>query len=56
MEAFFRRLPAHPISLETNDIMVWLPTKDDTFFVMSFYFSLKNKRMELFPYDIVWNS
>ena len=55
VQAFFGRLSAHHLSLETNDVMVWLPTKDDTFSVKSFYSSLANRRLESFPYGILWN-
>ena len=56
MQAFLGRLSAHPIFVETDDAMVWLPMKDDTFSVKSFYSSLANRRVELFLYGIVWNS
>ncbi|RVW51351.1 Transcription factor SRM1 [Vitis vinifera] len=56
VQAFLGRLSAHPIFVETDDAMVWLPMKDDTFSVKSFYSSLANRRVELFLYGIVWNS
>ncbi|RVX16269.1 Transcription factor SRM1 [Vitis vinifera] len=56
VQAFLGRLSAHPIFVETDDAMVWLPMKDDTFSVKSFYSSLANRRVELFLYSIVWNS
>ena len=53
VQAFLGRLLAHPLSMETDDAMVWLPTKDSAFFVKSFYSSLADRRVEPF---IVWNS
>ena len=35
VQTFFRRLFAHSISLETNNVMVWVLTKDVAFFVKS---------------------
>ena len=55
MQAFLRRLSIHPLSLETDDVMVWLPTKDGAFSVKSFYSSLVDVRVEPFPYNIVQN-
>ena len=42
--------------METDDAMVWLPTKDGAFSVKSFYSSLVDRRVEIFPHGIVWNS
>ena len=56
MQAFLGRLSTYPLSVETNDAMVWLPTKDGAFYVKSFYSSLADKRVEPFPHGIVWNS
>ena len=53
VQAFLGRLLAHPLFVETDDAMVWLPTKDSAFFVKSFYSSLADRRVEPF---IVWNS
>ena len=50
------RLSTHPLSVETDDAMVWLPMKDGAFFVKSFYSSLADRKVELFPDGIVWNS
>ena len=56
MQAFFGKLSAHPTSLETDDVMVWLPTKDGVFSIRPFYSSLENRRVEPLPHGIVWNS
>ena len=56
VQAFLGRLLVHPLFVETDDVMVWLPTKDGAFSVKSFYSSLVNRRVEPFPYGIVWNS
>ena len=42
--------------METDDAIVWLPMKDGAFSVMSFYSSLADRRVEIFPHGIVWNS
>ena len=56
VQAFLGRLSIHPLSVETDDVMVWLPTKDGAFSVKSLYSSLVDMRVELFPHGIVWNS
>lgn len=56
IQVFFGMLFAHPISLETDDVMIWLPTKNGTFSIKSFYSSLANRRAKPFPYGTVWNS
>ena len=56
VQAFLGRLSAHPLSVEIDDAIVWLPTKDGAFFVKSFYSSLADRRVEPFPHNIVWNS
>ena len=56
MQAFLGRLSIHPLSVETDDVMVWLPTKDGAFSMKSLYSSLVDMRVELFPHGIVWNS
>ena len=33
VQAFLGRLSTHPLSVETDDAIVWLPTKDGAFFV-----------------------
>ena len=53
MQAFLGRLSTYSLSVETDDAMVWLPTKDSAFFVKSFFSSLADRRVEPF---IVWNS
>ena len=40
----------------TEDTMVWLGSRKDTFSVKSFYSSLACRSVEPFPYDMVWNS
>ena len=42
--------------METDDVMVWLLIEDGAFSVKVFYSSLENRRVESFPYGIVWNS
>ena len=54
MQAFLGRLSVHPLSVEIDDAMVWLPMKDGAFFVKSFY-SLVD-RSGTVPHGIVWNS
>ena len=54
VQAFLGRLLAHPLFVETDDAMIWLPTKDSAFFVKSFY-SLVD-RSGTVPHGIVWNS
>ena len=56
MQAFLGRLSTYSLSVETDDAMVWLPTKDGAFYVKSFYSSLADKRVEPFPHGTVWNS
>ena len=56
MQAFLGRLSTYSLSVETDDAMVWLPTKDGAFYVKSFYSSLADRRVEPFPHGIVWNS
>lgn len=52
----FFRLYDYSIRVGFEYTMVWLGLRNDTFLVNSFYFSLACRRVELFPYDIVWNS
>lgn len=56
MVVFFRRLYDYSIRVGSEYTMVWLGLRNDTFLVNSFYFSLACRRVELFPYDIVWKS
>ena len=39
----------------TDDVMIWLKTKNSVFIVKS-YSSLASRRAKLFPHSIVWNS
>ena len=55
IDVFFRRLHNHSISLGTDDVMVWLETKNGEFSIKSFY-CLASTRAKHFPYSIVLNS
>ena len=55
VDALFGRLHDHSISLDNDDVMVWMETKDDDFLVKS-YSSLASRRAKPFPPSIVWNS
>ena len=56
VDAFFERLYNHSISLDSEDTMVWLGSKNGNFSIKSYYSSLVNGEMEPFPHVIVWNS
>ena len=53
---FFGRLHDHALSLDSDDILVWVDTKNGVFFVKSLYSSLANRGVDPFPHGMVWNS
>ena len=55
VDNFFKRFHDHSSPLDFEDILVWVDTKNDVFFVKSFYFSLDSRGGDHFPYSMVWN-
>ena len=53
---FFGRLHDHALSLDSDDILVWVDTKNGVFSVKSLYSSLAKRGVDPFSHGIVWNS
>ena len=53
VKAFFRGLQLTSIRRDEEDRLDWKETKCDKFFVKSYYYSLSQRRNEVFPSSIV---